>query len=643
MSLSKQLSLCFLIVLSLVFTGISWVNVLNTRDFVASQLQSHAQDTATSLGLSIQPYLGESGEPAIVETMVNAIFDSGFYQHIELRNAEGKVLLEKNNPTQVDNVPKWFIAWFPLDTPSASTELSTGWTQAGQLSVTSHPGFGYTQLWDNAKGSLSIIVAIFLFTLGLVWLLVRMITQPLMAVVTQADAISNRHFDQVHPVPKTPELRVFVNAINTMSHKLGVLFEQLTLQSNQYREHAYTDSLTHLGNRRAFDLNLNQWLRDAEYQPEGFICIVRLSSLNEVNNKFGRLSGDNYIKSVAHELCKHVDTFKLQTNIYRLSGADFAIAMEGWQHSQVENLLEKLEPALRALEKSEYEHGVAHMGVSHFSYGDDYATIMESADTALGMAVSERPAYRFADGLAVSHSHQGWREAIKQILAANTVYFAEQGIVSAENNTAYVEWFARMPDINGEQSVPIGQLIPASARLDYAQDLDKMIIALALDRLQHYDGRVGLNLSRQSLLDPSFHSWFTFQLPKNSPVCERLVLEIPERAVVNDSGQLMHFVRELKKRGVQITIERFGAQLASITHLRDLQPNYLKIDGRFIHDINTNKDNQLFVRSLIGIAKGLGIAVIAEMVENAQESAWLEQAGVNYQQGYFITPPKSVD
>lgn len=108
MRLSTQLSTSLLVFLILVFAGSFVINVKLTREYVNEQLATHAQDTATSLGLSITPYLSEDNGIAVAETMVNAIFDRGFYQYITITDMEGNLLIEKRNPTTVDTVPSWF-------------------------------------------------------------------------------------------------------------------------------------------------------------------------------------------------------------------------------------------------------------------------------------------------------------------------------------------------------------------------------------------------------------------------------------------------------------------------------------------------------------------------------------------------------
>ena len=97
MPLSRQLGLSLLIILCCVFIGTLWVNVNDTRDFIAEQLASHSQDTATSLGLSIAPYLGNENHVPIVDTTMNAIFDRGYYLSMILKDLDGEVILKKVN------------------------------------------------------------------------------------------------------------------------------------------------------------------------------------------------------------------------------------------------------------------------------------------------------------------------------------------------------------------------------------------------------------------------------------------------------------------------------------------------------------------------------------------------------------------
>ncbi|MFT5543018.1 MAG: EAL domain-containing protein (putative c-di-GMP-specific phosphodiesterase class I) [Arenicella sp.] len=644
MSLAKQFGLGFFVVLFLVFIGTLWVNVNNTRDFIQQQLASHAQDTATSLGLSITPYVGDEANLPIIESMTNVIFDRGYYQSIQLTDADNDVVIVKNNPDEIYPVPSWFMNMFVINAPVATTNLNTGWQIAGSLEVISNPGFGYEQLWRNTVDTFWVVFIIFVLAMIFVWGMVRAITRPLLSVVSQVDAISNRKFGEVKEIPTTPELKAFVNSVNSMSFKLSEMFTQISEQSEKYRQFAYSDSLTKVGNRRAFELAFKQMLTDPEEHSQGVLIIMRCSSLAQVNTGYGGEVADNYVVSVS-EAAKFTCSKSFPNfNMYRLNGADFVLVIEDCSREKCTALVEELATVFLGLEKSEYEQGTAHIGAAEFHCGDDFKACLEKVDSALAIANTLSNRWQLASNLAVSQGNEAWREKIQKLIAIGTSDFVCQSIVSPSGDVAYQEWFARLPNKSVSDSLPMAQLIPASVRLDYAEKLDQMIVSQALAKMQNSTGLVGINVSRLSILAPEFQAWLLATLPQHSQSCTKLVLEIPERALVNDMNQLAGFVKKLKTFGVKITVERFGAQLAGITHLRDISPDFLKLDGRFIRNIDCEPDNQLFVQSLVSIAHGLNIKVIAEMVESLEESIWLKGAGIDYQQGYFIGAPRpSVD
>jgi diguanylate cyclase (GGDEF)-like protein len=642
MTLSKQLGISMLVILLIVFSGSLWINVNNTRNFIDTQLASHAQDTATSLGLSISPYVGDDADLPIVSTMMNAIFDRGYYHSIILEDLKGQVLLEKRSQRGEKNAPEWFTVLFPLSPPSSQTEINNGWNIAGKMTIVSDPGLGYQQLWSNAKQSLWLISVVFVLTLSLVWLLVKAITTPIIAVVAQAKAISQRQFDTVKRIPRTPELRVFVEAINSMSLQLSKVFLQITNQAERYRNFAYTDGLTGNGNRRAFEMAFDGLLADSENQPNGYIILLRLSSLAQVNKEFGFESGDAYIKSVCAIMQQHSEALASQMQIYRLNGADFSLLMEEVDKAQTHRFIQNMMADIVNIEKSEYRQGTAHAGVAAFCFNDTLSKVMENADSALAMTNVGEAKYHFADTSGVSQSNSQWREQLQALLALGKVEFVAQEIITLLGIVEYREWFARFQQPENESFYPMAQLIPASIRLDYSQRLDQLVILQALDKMQGSKHNVGLNISRLSLNDPAFHQWLLNILPQDGALRARIVLEIPERALVYDVSRLKRLVENLRNRGIKICVEHFGAQLAAVTHLRDIRPDYLKIDGRFTRNIQNEQDNQLFVQSLINIAHGLNIKVIAEMVETQQEADCLKELAIDFIQGYLLGQPAEI-
>jgi EAL domain-containing protein (putative c-di-GMP-specific phosphodiesterase class I) len=268
---------------------------------------------------------------------------------------------------------------------------------------------------------------------------------------------------------------------------------------------------------------------------------------------------------------------------------------------------------------------------------------MEFADSALLSATFSENRWQLRSNLALSHSSHEWRDILSEIIKFGKTNFVAQAIKSKADNTLYSEWFARLANKQTNEFLPMSQIIPASIRLDYAQALDKLIIQNMFLLAAQTNQKVGVNISRISLFDKEFKDWFIEKLKVYRSTCPNIVLEIPERALVHDIQSLVELTKILKSFGIGICVEHFGAQLAGITHIRHLMPDYLKIDGRFTASIHTELDNQVFVKSLINIAHGLDIQIIAEKIETEAEQTWLLKNGIDGLQGYFIDTPLIVE
>lgn len=643
MSLSKQLGFGFFFVLLFVFMGTLWMNTQNTRDFLEQQLNSHAQDTATSLGLSITPYIGNEEDIPIIETMVNAIFDRGYYRSIALYDQKGQLVFEKSQPDQLNDIPDWFISRFSINVPQARSEVNDGWNIRGSLRVTSNPGFGYSQLWQNALSSFIITLIGFIVAMGFVWFLVKkVISQPINKVVEQADAISQKQFEKIEDIPTTPELRRFVHAINNMSEKLFIMFRKMTNQSEEYRRFAYADFVTGVGNRRAFELAINGLLKDSDHHAEGYLFLIRASSLKNIHMKLGGQAGDSYLKSVCQAIKDAAAAEYDHFSIYRVNGGDFALMIENIRESHAKSMAQLLAIYTKRLEKNEHTEGAAHVGATKFNYGDSLRTVMEQADTALMQGTDSENRWYLCSDLRMSHSNHEWREILSDIIKSGKTEFVAQAIKSKTDDMLYCEWFSRLKEPHTHELVPMAQLLPASVRLDYAQKLDKLIIENMFILASQIEQKIGVNISRLSLFDAEFIAWFIDKLDVYRSTCSKIVLEIPERALVHDVKSLVEFTKTLKSYGMGVCIEHFGTQLAGINHVSQIMPDYLKIDGRFTNSIHTETDNQLFVKSLINIAHGLNIQIIAEKIESEEEQNWLLERGIDGVQGYFVAQPVPV-
>ena len=155
------LSLLLIIILGVVFT----INVKNVQQFLENQVYSTSQDTVYSLGMSLAT-LDQNATDDDVELMINAIFDSGYYEYIRFFDNNNKIIYENSLPVIVKNIPSWYISILPIEIKEATGEVNRGWTPIGKLAIKGHAGYAYHELYKNFKSLLLTFSIIASFAFG---------------------------------------------------------------------------------------------------------------------------------------------------------------------------------------------------------------------------------------------------------------------------------------------------------------------------------------------------------------------------------------------------------------------------------------------------------------------------------------------
>lgn len=209
MTLFKQITIILSIFILLVLGSIMYLNFKSANDFIQNQLYTTSEDTATSLGLSLSQVIPkESEDLSTMQTMINAIFDRGYYENITLKDMNDKILIENKNILKVKTVPSWFVSSINLKVPTAKMQISSGWIPYGTLHVKLHSGHAYLQLWNTfieILNSFIILACIVLLTLHL---LLKIVLKSLKGVEEQAKAITNNNFIIQKKIPLQQSLKM---------------------------------------------------------------------------------------------------------------------------------------------------------------------------------------------------------------------------------------------------------------------------------------------------------------------------------------------------------------------------------------------------------------------------------------------------
>lgn len=643
MSLLKQLFLAICLFLVVAFTGSFVVGVESSRAQLLEQLRSHAQDAATALGLSLTPHVDD---PAMIELMVSSIFDSGYFTRIRVVGIpDNRVIVERQADMDSGEVPHWFAELVDLQPQGGDALIMRGWEQAARVEVLSHPQFAIAKLWDSAIGSL-----LWLLLCGLVsailggWLL-RTQLRPLDSMVQQAQAISRREFLSLPRIPRTPELKRVVLAMNQMVEKLKQLFAEEASRSEKLREEAYQDSLTGLANRRLFELRLASQLNETEQNAAGYLLLLRINDLAGLNQRLGGQRTDALINEIGALLQRLVAQHSGHDWLAaRTRGGEFCLLAPGVVGGDADYLARALQEGLDNLQQTGASDcsPVAHLGIAAFQPGETIPNVLARADQALAQAQANpgQPWQRLDDhDTRPSQGLHDWRTWIDQALNEGRLQLYFQPVVRCADTSQMLHHkvLARLLDPQGE-AVVAGRFLPWIERLGWAARFDRSMLEHSLAHLVRHPQPLALSLSAATLREPQSLSQLLDMLRQQPLQAALLTLEIDER-YLPPAAELEQFSRNVRALGVQLGLQHFGGRFSLIGNLTHLGLAYLKIDGSYIRAIDKEGDKRLFIEAIYRATNSIDLPLIAEMVETPGELRVLSELSLHGVMGRLIGAP----
>lgn len=644
MKLRNQLFLAICLFLVVAFSGSFFVSLESSREQTLGQLRSHAQDAATALGLSLTAQIDD---PAMMELMVSSIFDSGYFSSIRIiDNQDQRVLVERNASSRIEGVPGWFVRLVDLRHQGGDALIMRGWEQAARVEVLSNPQFALVKLWDSTLGSL-----IWLLLCGLLsavfggWLLRRQL-RPLDTLVKQAEAISKREFLSLPKLPRTPELKRVVLAMNQMVEKLKALFSEEAARSEQLRNESYRDSLTGLANRRLLDEQLADHLLVAEHHGDGHLLMLRLNDLTGLNQRLGGQRTDALISAVGELLKRLTGLPDRRTWLAaRNRGGEFSLLTPGLNAEDAARLAAEVSTTLENLRLTGASDclPVAHVGIVAYHPGESTSDVLMRLDQALAQArqQGERPWVHLSHGEhAPHHSQQDWRTWIDDALNQGKLQLYFQPVVQCADTSEMLHHkvLARLLDPQG-QAIAAGQFLPWIERLGWSARFDLAMLEATLDYLAVNRWPLALSLSGTTLRDQAQLQLILDMLDSLPELAPLLTLEIDERQLP-PPDELHRLSHSLLDTGYRLGLQHFGGSFSQIGNLTQLGLAYLKIDGAYIRHIDEQRDKRLFIEAIFRATNSIDLPLIAEMVETQGELETIRELGVFGVMGRLIGPPE---
>jgi diguanylate cyclase (GGDEF)-like protein len=644
MSLRKQLFLAICLFLLVAFSGSFFVGLESSRDQTLGQLRSHAQDAATALGLSLTAQIDD---PAMIELMVSSIFDSGYFNSIRVvKIVDEHVLVERSASSHIKGVPGWFVNLVNLRPQGGEALIMRGWEQVARVEVLSNPQFALAKLWDSTLGSL-----IWLLLCGLLsavfggWLLRRQF-RPLDSMVKQAEAISKREFASLPKLPRTPELKRVVLAMNQMVEKLKALFAEEAARSEQLRAESYQDSLTGLANRRLLDEQLADHLLESEQSSDGHLLMLRINDLVGLNQRIGGQRTDALISSVGELLTRLTQLPERRTWLAaRNRGGEFSLLTPGVDIKEAVRLATEISATLENMRLTGASDcmPVAHLGIVAYHPGEPASDVLMRLDHALTEVRQhpERPWMHLAySANATSQTQHDWRSWIDDALTDGKLQLYFQPVVQCSDTSQVLHHkvLARLLDPQG-QAIAAGHFLPWVKRLGWSARFDLVMLETTLEYLVVNRWPLALSVSGSTLRDRAQLQQILDMLESLPELAPLLTLEIDERQLP-PPDELQRLSHSLLETGYRIGLQHFGGSFSQIGNLTQLGLAYLKIDGAYIRGIDEQRDKRLFIEAIFRATNSIDLPLIAERVETQGELETIKELGVFGVMGRLIGPPE---
>ncbi len=421
---------------------------------------------------------------------------------------------------------------------------------------------------------------------------------------------------------------------------------QLELRRLSYL--ATRDELTGHLNRNALRTELAQAITRAKSENRSCAFLVAsVDRLAMINDGYGFDAGEEVIVAVGERMAR---SLRASDVIGRTAGNKFGVVLTNCSEREIPIVAERLRAAVRSnVIDTRAGQISATSSVGAVLLPSGAATSQEAmlrAEEALdrarsagrdGFHVYEKSPQREMARLRL----MGIADEVISALKSDRLMLAYQPIICAgTRKVSHYEGLLRMRRPDGGIDAA-GAFVPAAEQLGIVRLIDRRALEMTIAKLHEQPNiRLSVNVSGTAANDPAWLKSFIEHVRAHRPVADRLVVELTETAALHHFEQNAQFISQLRDLGCQLAIDDFGAGYTSFRNLQMLRVDMVKIDGSYVKGLASSPENQIFVRTLVELAKSFDLDTVAEWVSSEEEAEILQKMGVDYLQGFHFGEPK---
>jgi diguanylate cyclase (GGDEF)-like protein/PAS domain S-box-containing protein len=422
---------------------------------------------------------------------------------------------------------------------------------------------------------------------------------------------------------------------------------ELQLVQARLSHQALHDMLTGLPNRALLLDRLEQATLTAHREHTSFsLCLLDLDRFKEVNDTLGHQRGDRLLQEVATRIFA---VLRESDTVARLGGDEFALILPGTTADVAVNTALRIRQVLeQPLELDGHHPDIsASVGIAQFPlHAADAANLLVYADVAMYAAKQAGCGYAIYDADVDQHSpdHLALPREFRHALTNNELFLHYQPLVDLESGRvscveALIRWMHPRHGL-----IPPARILPLAERIGVLDALTQWVLHTALkqSRAWREEGlslRIAVNISTGTLQDADLPEKIRAALAEHRIPPTDLTLEITEEALMTNPAHALAVLNELHAMGVQLAIDDFGTGFSSLAYLKHLPVHTIKIDKSFVLGMAPGRQDDAIVRSVIELSHNLGLAVVAEGIEDQVTMSRLAALNCDSGQGFFMSKP----
>jgi diguanylate cyclase (GGDEF)-like protein len=410
------------------------------------------------------------------------------------------------------------------------------------------------------------------------------------------------------------------------------------------------DSLTDLPNRETFNALLREAIDTAQRHDHRFaVLFIDLDRFKVINDSLGHEAGDLLLLEVANRL-----RFALRASdvVARLGGDEFVVILDQCgEIDDVQHIASGLLTALaRPMELAGHEcHTTASIGIAMYpANGSDAQTLTKNADMAMYLAKEDgKNGYRFFSKEVTTQSIErlSLESALRRALEREQFSLNYQPKVDMETGQitgveALLRW--AHPELG---NVSPAQFIPLAEETGLIVPIGRWVLNEACAQAMAWQRRgllplsMAVNLSPRQFVDEHLLQDVDEALAASGMSPVLLQLEVTESMMMRNVGRALKVLDAIQSRGIRLAIDDFGTGYSSMSLMKHFPIDTIKIDRSFVRDLPQDSEDQAIAQAIISMGKALGMTVVAEGVENAEQEAFLRTHGCDEMQGFLISKP----